>query len=85
MESGHLSWSPVHESATFWQENASKLGEKDNAQLKYVTFLGRSKEIDTSRYRLLVKLLNESTDPVVLAVATHDLGQFVKYTERGKK
>ncbi|PAV24369.1 ATPase V1 complex subunit H [Pyrrhoderma noxium] len=68
LESGHLSWSPVHESDTFWQENASKLGEKDNAQLK-----------------LLVKLLNESTDPVVLAVATHDLGQFVKYTERGKK
>lgn len=35
--------------------------------------------------RLLIKILNESTDPTVLAVSAHDLGQFVKYCDRGKK
>lgn len=68
LASGHLQWSPVHESDSFWQENASKLCDQDYAQLK-----------------LLVKLLNDSSDPTVLAVAAHDLGQFVKYCDRGKK
>ncbi|KAL5511416.1 VMA13 [Sanghuangporus vaninii] len=68
LQSGYLHWSPVHESESFWQENAGKLCDHDYAQLK-----------------LLVKLLNESSDPTVLAVAAHDLGQFVKYCDRGKK
>ncbi|KZS99026.1 ATPase, V1 complex, subunit H [Sistotremastrum niveocremeum HHB9708] len=68
LASGHLSWSPVHESDTFWKENAAKLNDRDYEQLKS-----------------LIKLLNESTDPLVLAVAAHDVGQYVKYYERGKK
>ncbi|KAJ7756812.1 armadillo-type protein [Mycena maculata] len=68
LTSGHLSWTPVHESDDFWKENAIKLNDKDYEQLK-----------------VLVKLLNESTDPVVLAVAAHDVGQYVKHCERGKK
>lgn len=39
----------------------------------------------TLSFRVLVKLLKESTDPVVLAVAAHDIGQYTKYYERGKK
>lgn len=35
--------------------------------------------------RILIKLLKESTDPIVLAVAVHDVGQYVKHYERGKK
>jgi len=35
--------------------------------------------------RKLIKLLNESSDPVVLAVAVHDIGLYVKHYERGKK
>ena len=35
LASGHLSWSPVHESDDFWKENATKLNEKDYEQLKY--------------------------------------------------
>ncbi|KAG6329547.1 hypothetical protein ID866_9542 [Astraeus odoratus] len=31
---GHLSWTPVHESEDFWRENASMLNERDYAQLK---------------------------------------------------
>ena len=34
LSSGHLSWSPVHESDSFWQENASKLNDKDYQLLK---------------------------------------------------
>ncbi|KAJ7702405.1 ATPase V1 complex subunit H [Mycena rosella] len=68
LTSGHLSWTPVHESDDFWKENAVKLNDKDYEQLK-----------------VLVKLLKESTDPVVLAVAAHDVGQYVKHCERGKK
>ncbi|KAF8919557.1 armadillo-type protein [Mucidula mucida] len=68
LSSGHLSWSPVHESDDFWKENATKLNEHDAAQLK-----------------TLLKLLNESKDPIVLAVAAHDVGQYVKHYERGKK
>ena len=34
LSSGHLHWSPVHESESFWQENASKLCDQDYAQLK---------------------------------------------------
>ncbi|KAJ7771798.1 ATPase V1 complex subunit H [Mycena metata] len=68
LTSGHLSWTPVHESDDFWKENATKLNDKDYEQLK-----------------VLVKLLKESTDPLVLAVAAHDVGQYVKHCERGKK
>ncbi|KAJ7236716.1 ATPase V1 complex subunit H [Mycena haematopus] len=68
LTSGHLSWTPVHESDDFWKENATKLNDKDHEQLK-----------------VLVKLLKESTDPLVLAVAAHDVGQYVKHCDRGKK
>ncbi|KAJ3762955.1 armadillo-type protein [Lentinula raphanica] len=68
LASGHLSWSPVHESDDFWKENATKLNEKDYGQLK-----------------TLLQLLSDSRDPVVLAVAVHDIGQYVKHYERGKK
>ncbi|KAF8964109.1 armadillo-type protein [Flammula alnicola] len=68
LASGHLSWTPVHESDDFWKENASKLNDKDYEQLK-----------------TLIKVLKESTDPTVLAVASNDVGQYVKHYERGKK
>ncbi|EAU88406.1 MSTP042 [Coprinopsis cinerea okayama7 len=68
LASGHLSWTPVHQSDEFWKENATKLNEKGHEQLK-----------------VLINLLKESNDPVVLAVACHDIGQYVKYYERGKK
>ena len=38
-----------------------------------------------SLLRRLIELLRSSHDPLVLAVAAHDLGQYVKYHERGKK
>ncbi|KAL0578250.1 H(+)-transporting V1 sector ATPase subunit H [Marasmius crinis-equi] len=68
LASGHLSWTPVHESDDFWKENATKLNDKDYEQLK-----------------ILIRLLKESPDANVLAVAAHDIGQYVKHYERGKK
>lgn len=66
--SGHLSWTPVHESEDFWKENAVRLNDQDHEQL-----------------RILIKLLKESSDAVVLAVAAHDIGQYVKHYDRGRK
>jgi hypothetical protein len=40
---------------------------------------------DISLPRTLIKVLKESSDPTVLAVAAHDIGQYVKHYERGKK
>ncbi|TFK42799.1 armadillo-type protein [Crucibulum laeve] len=68
LSSGHLSWTPVHESEDFWKENAIKLNDKDHEQLK-----------------TLITLLKDSNDPTVLAVAAHDVGQYVKHYDRGKK
>ncbi|KAF9557693.1 ATPase, V1 complex, subunit H [Agrocybe pediades] len=68
LASGHLSWTPVHESDDFWKENAMKLNDKDYEQLK-----------------TLINLLKNSNDSTVLAVAAHDIGQYVKHYERGKK
>jgi len=42
-------------------------------------------EKDYQQLKALVKLLNESKDPVVLAVAAHDVGQYVKHYDGGKK
>ncbi|KAH9981470.1 ATPase V1 complex subunit H [Lactifluus volemus] len=68
LTSGHLSWTPVHDSDLFWKENVTRLNERDYLYLKR-----------------LVELLRTSHEPVVLAVAAHDLGQYVKYYERGKR
>jgi len=68
LTSGHLSWTPVHDSDLFWKDNVTRLNERDHFHLKR-----------------LIELLLLSQDPIVLAVAAHDLGQYVKYYERGKK
>jgi V-type H+-transporting ATPase subunit H len=36
-------------------------------------------------FRLLIKILKDSSDATVLAVAAHDIGQYVKHYDRGKK
>jgi len=35
--------------------------------------------------RTLVRILKESSDPLILAVAAHDIGQYAKHYDRGKK
>lgn len=36
LSSGHLSWTPVHESEDFWKENAARLSDNDGEHLKWV-------------------------------------------------
>lgn len=66
-----------------------KLNEKDYQQLKLVcTFyldVETTYQCNRMYHRVLVRLLNESRDPVVLAVAVHDVGQYVKHCDRGKQ
>ncbi|KAI8928767.1 armadillo-type protein [Entophlyctis helioformis] len=45
----------------------------------------RLNESDYELVKLLATLLNTATDPVVLAVASHDIGQYVKYYPTGKR
>ncbi|WRT70736.1 uncharacterized protein IL334_007734 [Kwoniella shivajii] len=63
LESGHLVWSPAHETEDFWKENGMRIGQ----------------ESDGKAIRRLVELVTTSKDPLVLAVAVHDIGQFVKW------
>lgn len=42
-------------------------------------------ESDVEVFRVLINLLKTAQEPVVLAVAAHDLGQYVKHYDRGKK
>ena len=37
LQSGHLSWTPVHDAQTFWKENVTKLNDDNYKQLKYVS------------------------------------------------
>ncbi|KAJ1981627.1 H(+)-transporting V1 sector ATPase subunit H [Dimargaris cristalligena] len=69
VESGHLSWTPSHQSDAFWKMHASQLAA-DRGRL----------------LNCLAHALNvPNQDPTVLAVAAHDIGQFVKYYPLGKK
>lgn len=40
---------------------------------------------DYEQLKALINLLQSSEEPLVLAVAAHDVGQYVKHYERGKK
>ncbi len=63
LESGHLVWSPAHESDDFWRLEVGRIQTEANGKL----------------VRRLIELLNTSRDPVVLAVACNDVAKFVKY------
>lgn len=67
VKSGRLEWSPVHRSAQFWRENATRLHEKNYELLKS-----------------LIHLLETSRDPLVLSVASYDIGEYVRHCPRGK-
>jgi V-type H+-transporting ATPase subunit H len=68
--SGELEWTPMHRSATFWEKNVHKFLEKDQQVLK-----------------VLVELLKPGAriDSKALAVALHDVGEFVRAHPAGKK
>src|ERR1700684_4447911 len=80
LQSGHLSWTPVHESDMFWKENTTKLNDNNFQQLQYVCLVAPYLTQTTHhRCRVLVELLKNSQDPLALGVASHDIGQYVKH------
>ena len=81
LESGDLSWTPPHEDAEFWRNNAEKLNAKDREQLKCAGLPQVQADLD----RALIKILTRSKTPLVLSVALNDVGQYVKNCDNGKK
>lgn len=67
--SGDLCWSPCHKSEKFWRENATRFEENK------CRVLG-----------LLVQVIKEGRDrdPLPLAVALHDIGEFARFHPRGR-
>ena len=45
----------------------------------------RLNESDHEILRLLVAILEGSQNPIAIAIASHDLGEYVRYYPRGKK
>ncbi|OMJ19928.1 V-type proton ATPase subunit H [Smittium culicis] len=68
LKSGMLSWSQVHSSDAFWKMNYEKFNQEDHLGLK-----------------ILSELISDSNnDPLIIAVACHDLGQYIKHYPNGK-
>ncbi|EIW70107.1 hypothetical protein TREMEDRAFT_61869 [Tremella mesenterica DSM 1558] len=63
IESGHLVWSPAHESEEFWRDNGLRIAHEGNGKI----------------VKRLVEILHQSSEPIVLAIAAHDIGRFIKY------
>ena len=55
-----------------------------NSSSRCYTCLVFDRALNYLLFRILIRLLG-TEDPLVLAVAVHDLGQYVKHCERGKK
>ncbi|KAK9680773.1 H(+)-transporting V1 sector ATPase subunit H [Basidiobolus ranarum] len=80
------------QSLTTWDEYVSELDSgklswspPHQSQQFWVQNSTRFNDNDYELLRRLGRLLSTSTDPVVLAVASHDIGQYVKHYVNGKK
>lgn len=67
--SGELDWTPAHRSKHFWEENYHRLTERENQVLK-----------------MLIRLLKpvDKQNARILAVAAHDVGEFVRHHPKGR-
>lgn len=73
IRSGRLEWSPPHQSEQFWKANANRLNENKNELVKALVQIAADSGA------------NSKIDPVCLAVAAHDLGQYCKFGANAKK
>lgn len=90
--SGNLEWTPVHTSEKFWKENLNKLESNNFYILKELIKLLESAQeaapatadnaAPTSPSDQKVNIKNTTR---TLAIAAHDIGQFVRYHPRGRK
>lgn len=77
-----MEWSPTHKSELFWLDNASKLEENDLEILRYSILL---EIILFYNIRCLARILSESEESIKLAIACHDVGQYIDHVPLGKK
>lgn len=68
ISSNRLSWSPAHKSDKFWRENAQRLNENNFYLIR----------------KLIDILKHDSTSSQVLEIALNDIGEYVRYYNRGK-
>jgi len=67
--SGHLEWSPAHRSVKFWNENVHQFEQKNFELVRMLANILKAGSGFTSRQ---------------VAIAAHDIGQFVVHYPRGK-
>mmetsp|Transcript_40928 Transcript_40928/g.83747 ORF Transcript_40928/g.83747 Transcript_40928/m.83747 type:complete len:457 (+) Transcript_40928:140-1510(+) len=72
--SGELEWTPIHRSPTFWEKNVHKFVEKDLQILRVLV------QLITPGYMMDSKRVPDK----VLAIALHDVGEFVRAHPAGK-
>ena len=91
VKSGRLEWSPVHRSDKFWVSARLLCSNLHCVELCYYSTTSQRENVmklnenDHEILRLLVTILQESQNPVAIAVAAHDLGEYVRYYPRGKR
>ena len=90
---GHLDWNPMHKEANFWRENVTCFEENDFQVLAssvYSITLQNNpnhlfkKNLFVQILRVLLTILDTSTDPRSLAVACFDISQFIQYHPAGR-
>jgi len=72
--SGKLEWSPSHKSENFWRDNHAEFGKNNFEALKQLVALLRSPEGD-----------DINADSQTLAIACHDISEFVKHHPEGRR
>lgn len=73
--SGELEWTPIHKSPAFWEKNVHKFVEKDMQILRVlIQLITPGAQVDGARVQ-----------DKVLAIALHDVGEFVRAHPAGKK
>jgi V-type H+-transporting ATPase subunit H len=83
--SGNLDWSPMHKDPVFWRENISKFEENDYQVCCCLSFLWQAIFFwGVQVLRILITLLDNSRDPKTLAVACHDIAQFIQLHPAGR-
>jgi V-type H+-transporting ATPase subunit H len=97
--SGNLEWTPVHTSEKFWKENMAKFEQNNFYILKELIKLLDTSSLENAEGtttqenqpaaqateeegKVVVNIKNENR---TLAIACHDIGEFVRYHPRGRR
>lgn len=83
---GHLRTSRKTSGRRMWKRSDLKTREELSSESMHSRSASDNElTLKPSLCRQLVALLSSSRDPLVLAVAVHDIGQFIKYGDDGAR